>query len=68
MDKKNVLIALIVIGLLLSGFTFVAGAYYVGSSESNVYHYPSCYHVDRIMQDHLIHFDGHTYISKQTLY
>ena len=56
-NKKKLLIALIVLGLLLSCFTLVAGAYYVGSSESDVYHYPSCFYVDRIKPDHLIYFD-----------
>jgi hypothetical protein len=57
MDKKKVLIALIVIGLLLSGFTLVAGAYFVGSLKSDVFHKPSCFYVDRIKPDHLIYFD-----------
>ena len=56
MDKKKVMISLIVLGLLLSGFTLVAGAY-EGSLKSDFYHYPSCYHVDRIKPEHLIRFD-----------
>ena len=57
MDKKKVLIALIVLGLLLSIFTLNAGAYYVGSKNSDVYHYPSCHYVDRINPENLIYFD-----------
>jgi PKD repeat protein len=56
-NRKKVLIALIVIGLLLSGFTLIAGAYFVGSSESDVFHKPSCFYVDRIKPNHLIYFD-----------
>ena len=47
MDKKKVLIALIVLGLLLSIFTLNAGAHYVGSKNLDVYHYPSCHYVDQ---------------------
>ena len=57
MDKKKVLIALIILGLLLSIFTLNAGAYYVGSKNSDVYHYPSCHYVDRINPENLIYFD-----------
>jgi hypothetical protein len=56
-DKKKVLIAFIVLGLLLSIFTLNAGAHYVGSKNSDVYHYPSCHYVDRITPENLIYFD-----------
>jgi len=56
-NTKKVLIAIIVIGLLLSGFTLIADAYFVGSSESDVFHKPSCFYVDRIKPDHLVYFD-----------
>ena len=55
-NRKKLLLALIVLGLLLSGFTLIAGAYFVGSSESDVFHKPSCFYVDRIKPDHLIRF------------
>jgi parallel beta-helix repeat protein len=55
--RKKVLIALIVLGLLLSNFPLNAGAYYVGSKNSDVYHYPSCHYVDRINPENLIYFD-----------
>jgi hypothetical protein len=57
MDKKKVLITIIVLGLLLSSFTLIAGAHYVGSKNSDVYHYPSCHYVDRIKPENLIYFD-----------
>jgi hypothetical protein len=57
MDKKKVLITLIVLGLFLSSFTLIAGAHYVGSKNSDVYHCPSCHYVDRIKPENLIYFD-----------
>ena len=57
MDKKKVLIALIVLGLLLSIFTLNAGAYYVGSKNSDVYHYPDCRYVKNIKSGNMIYFD-----------
>ena len=57
MDKKKVLIALIVLGLLLSIFTLNAGAYYVGSKNSDVYHYPDCRYAKNIKSGNMIYFD-----------
>jgi hypothetical protein len=57
MDKKKVLIALIVLGLLLSIFTLNAGAYYVGSKNSDVYHYPDCSFAKNIKSGNMIYFD-----------
>lgn len=59
MDKKKVFIALIIVGLFLSSFILIAGAspYFVGSKESDVYHYSWCHYADRIKSENLIYFD-----------
>ena len=59
MDKKKVLIALIIAGLFLSSFILIANASpnFVGSKKSDVYHYPWCHYVDRINPENLIYFD-----------
>ena len=56
-SKLTLLLALIVSSLFFFAAIADVGAYYEGSSESDVYHYPSCYHVDRIKQVNLIRFD-----------
>ena len=60
--KRKVLFALTILGLLLGSFILIGdtgdtSSYFVGSKESNVYHYPWCRYVDRIKPENLIYFD-----------
>ena len=56
---RKVLIALVIAGLFLSSFVLMADAstYFVGSKESDVYHYPWCRYVDIIKSENLVYFD-----------
>jgi hypothetical protein len=47
-----------VICLLAVTIALAAEGKYLGSSQSNVYHYPSCGYVKRIKPENLIHFQS----------
>ena len=48
-----------------SGSSYTTG--YAASSESNRYHYPSCYYVDNILPENLIYFSS-KYSARQAGY
>lgn len=57
---KKLLSTIIIIGLIFSIIVPLVGSssgYYVGSINSDVYHYPSCSYADRISPNNLIYFD-----------
>ena len=56
--NKKLLFAVIIVGLVLASSVGVtASEYFVGSKNSDVYHYPGCHYVDRIYPDNLVYFD-----------
>ena len=60
MDKKRVLIALILVGLFLGSVVVIAYASscnFVGSKNSDVYHYPDCRYAKNIKSGNRVCFD-----------
>jgi len=60
MDKKKVLIALMLVGLLLGSvvvIVYASSCNFVGSKNSDVYHYPDCRYVKNIKSGNRICFD-----------
>ena len=60
MDKKKVLIALMLVGLLLGSVVVIAYASscnFVGSKNSDVYHYPDCRYAKNIKSGNRVCFD-----------
>jgi PGF-CTERM protein len=56
--NKKLLFAVIIVGLVLaSSFGVTASDYFVGSKNSDVYHYPDCYWADKIKHENLVYFD-----------
>ena len=56
--NKKLLFAVIIIGLVLaSSFGATASDYFVGSKNSDVYHYPDCHWAGKIKPDNLVYFD-----------
>jgi hypothetical protein len=57
--KKKVFISFLILGICLSCLvsTIDASPRFVGSKNSDVYHYEDCYYVDRIKPENLIYFD-----------
>ena len=58
MRKQYLLILLLLFNLLLPINTMEASSYYVGSINSNKYHYPDCRAARRIHDSNLISFDS----------
>ena len=56
--NKKLLFAVIIVGLVLaSSFGVTASDYFVGSKNSDVYHYPDCYWAGKIKPENLVYFD-----------
>ena len=56
--NKKLLFAVIIIGLVLaSSIGVTASDYFVGSKNSDVYHYPDCYWAGKIKHENLVYFD-----------